>query len=124
MEVYGLGIVAATMFIGLFIGDVFGKALSVSGNVGGVGIAMLILIILTNYIQLDERTKNGIRLLSNLYIPIIVAMAAIQDVVSALKGGWVAFLAGGVATVASFFLVPVLAKSGKKGNLDNKEAEA
>jgi hypothetical protein len=34
-------------------------------------------------------------------------------VVKALSGGAVAFLAGGVATVASFFLVPLLSRIGK-----------
>ena len=58
--------------------------------VGGVGFAMLMLVIFTNYREakgkaLSERTQNGIRLLSALYIPIIVAMAARQNVVAAFE---------------------------------------
>ncbi|MBZ4654798.1 MAG: malonate transporter, MadL subunit [Peptococcaceae bacterium] len=113
MEIYGLGIIAACMFVGVFVGSIFAKLLGVSGDVGGVGIAMLLLVLVSNYIKLDEKTQNGIKLISNLYIPIIVAMAATQDVVKALSGGAVAFLAGGVATVASFFLVPLLSRIGK-----------
>ena len=113
MEIYGLGIIAACMFVGVFLGSIFAKLLGVSGDVGGVGIAMLLLVLVSNYIKLDEKTQNGIKLISNLYIPIIVAMAATQNVVKALSGGAVAFLAGGVATVASFFLVPLLSRIGK-----------
>jgi malonate transporter MadL subunit len=120
MEIYGMGLVAVCMFIGVFIGNLLAKLVGVSGDVGGVGIAMLLLVLVTNYVKLDEKTKNGIKFVSTLYIPIIVAMAAKQNVVKALSGGVVAFLAGGVATVASLFLVPLLAKIGKenksKGN--------
>ncbi|SHJ74236.1 malonate transporter, MadL subunit [Dethiosulfatibacter aminovorans DSM 17477] len=115
MEIYGFGIVAICMYIGSFIGMTLGKVLGISGNVGGVGFAMLMLVVFTNYREskgkpLSERTQNGIRLLSALYIPIIVAMAANQNVVAAFEGGAVAFLAGGVATIGAILLVPVISK--------------
>ncbi|KAF0193543.1 MAG: malonate transporter subunit MadL [Bacillota bacterium] len=116
MEVVGLGIIAACMFVGVTVGSVLAKTIGVSGDVGGVGFAMLLMVIITNYVKLDDKVKNGIQFISNLYIPIIVAMAAIQNVVSALKGGAVAFLAGGIATVASLALVPIIVKLGKFGN--------
>ncbi len=118
MEIYGLGIVAFCMYIGSFIGYFIGKTLGISGNVGGVGFAMLILILLSNYVEKkggwSERTQNGIYLLSALYIPIVVAMAGIQNVVAAFSGGAIAFVAGGVATIGSMFLVPVIGKLGSK----------
>ncbi|MDH8677176.1 malonate transporter subunit MadL [Fusibacter bizertensis] len=119
MEIYGLGIVAFCMYIGSFIGYFIGEALGISGNVGGVGFAMLLLILLSNYVDKkrggwSERTKNGIYLLSALYIPIVVAMAGIQNVVAAFSGGAIAFVAGGVATIGSMFLVPVIGKLGSK----------
>lgn len=43
-----------------------------------------------------------------MYIPIVVAMAARQNVVEALSGGWLAISAGGAAVAASFVLVPLL----------------
>lgn len=115
MEIYGLGLVAICMYIGSFMGISLGKILGINGNVGGVGFAMLILVVLTNYLEdrgkpLHEETKNGIRFLSALYIPIIVAMAARQDVVAAFEGGAVAFLAGGVATIGAMLLVPVISR--------------
>lgn len=113
MEFYGFGIVAICMFIGSFLGMYMGKLLGISGNVGGVGFSMLILIILSNYLEgkgrvLHEKTQNGIKLLSALYIPVIVAMAAKQNVVRAVEGGSIALLAGGIATVGSMLLIPVI----------------
>lgn len=124
MEIYGLGIVALCMLLGSFLGNALGKLLGISGNVGGVGMAMLFLVLLTNYYEgkgkaFSERTQKGILLLSSLYIPIIVAMAARQNVVAAFEGGVVAFAAGGVATVGSMFLVPLIAKLGS--DEENKE---
>jgi malonate transporter MadL subunit len=113
VEFYGFGIVAICMFIGSFLGMYMGKLLGISGNVGGVGFSMLILIILSNYLEgkgrvLHEKTQNGIKLLSALYIPVIVAMAAKQNVVRAVEGGSIALLAGGIATVGSMLLIPVI----------------
>ncbi len=117
MEIYGLGLVAMCMFIGSFIGRIIGVLVGVSGDVGGVGFAMLLLILITNYLEkkgkpLSQGTGRGILLLSSLYIPIVVAMSAKQDVVSAFQGGAVALIAGGVATVGGIMLVPVISKIG------------
>lgn len=115
MEIYGLGLVGACMFIGSTIGGIVGKILGVSGDVGGVGFSMLLLIIITNKLEdkgkaLSENTGNGIKLLSSLYIPITVAMSARQDVVSAFKGGLAPLLAGTLATLVGLYLVPVICK--------------
>ncbi|MEL6943200.1 MAG: malonate transporter subunit MadL, partial [Bacteroidota bacterium] len=48
-----------------------------------------------------------------MYIPVIVAMAATQNVHAALSGGMVALLAGTAATLAGFAFVPILAKIGR-----------
>lgn len=117
MEIYGLGLIAMCMFIGSFIGRIIGVLVGVNGDVGGVGFAMLLLILITNYLEkkgkpLSQGTGRGILLLSSLYIPIVVAMSAKQDVVSAFQGGAVAFIAGGVATVGGIMLVPVISKIG------------
>lgn len=118
MEIYGFGIVALCMYFGSFLGYGLGKILDISGNVGGVGFAMLMLVLLSNYVEVkkggfSERTKNGIYLISALYIPIVVAMAAKQNVVAAFNGGAVAFLAGGIATIGAMLLVPLISKLGK-----------
>ena len=41
-------------------------------------------------------------------------MAANQNVVAAFSGGAVAFLAGGIATIGSMLLVPVIGTLGQK----------
>lgn len=115
MEIYGLGFVAACMFIGSILGSIAGNLLGVHGDVGGVGFSMLLLIILTNKLEskgkaLSKSTGNGIQLLSSLYIPITVAMSARQDVVSAFRGGLAPLLAGTLATLAGLYLVPVISK--------------
>ena len=47
-----------------------------------------------------------------MYIPIVVAMAASQNVVAAVGGGMLALLAGAGAVLVSFALVPVLSRIG------------
>jgi malonate transporter MadL subunit len=47
-----------------------------------------------------------------MYIPIVVAMAAKQNVIAALSSGWMAIVAGVAAVVASLMLIPVLARFG------------
>jgi malonate transporter MadL subunit len=47
---------------------------------------------------------------SLMYIPIIVAMAARQNVFAAVSGGVMAAVAGVLAVLAAFALVPVLSR--------------
>ena len=64
-------------------------------------------------------TENGIGFWSAMYIPIVVAMAARQNVFSALSGGWMAIIAGVTAVAASFAVIPVLARFGQGGQDDS-----
>ena len=119
MVIYGLGIVAACYFTGNFAGRLLGQLMGIGGNVGGVGLAMLLLVIVTARIQktkggFSEQTSKGIIFLSSIYIPVVVAMAAKQNVVAAIDGGAVAFLAGGIATIGAMLLVPIISKLGSK----------
>ncbi|TYP57809.1 malonate transporter subunit MadL [Thermosediminibacter litoriperuensis] len=116
MEIYGMGIISLCMFIGTFLGNLLGELLGVSGDVGGVGMAMLLLVLISNYMEskgkpFPERIAKGIEFVSCLYIPIVVAMASIQNVLAAFKGGAVAFLAGGLATIGSMLLIPLISRS-------------
>jgi len=119
MVIYGLGIVAGCYFVGNFVGRFLGQLIGIGGNVGGVGLAMLLLVIVTARIQkkqggFSEKTSKGIIFLSSIYIPVVVAMASKQNVLAAVEGGAVAFLAGGVATIGAMLLVPVISKLGSK----------
>ncbi len=116
MVIYGAALLAICLLAGLFLGDVLGVLIGVEANVGGVGIAMLLLIFASE--RLNRRkpflpaTRQGILFWSGIYIPIVVAMAARQNVVAALDGGLAAFLAGTMAVVACLFLVPVISRIG------------
>jgi malonate transporter MadL subunit len=54
-----------------------------------------------------------------MYIPIIVAMAATQNVDAAFSGGWVAILAGAAATVLGLLLVPIISQIGREPNTNS-----
>ncbi len=103
MIIYGTALLALCHLLGIFLGDVLGHALGVKTNVGGVGIAMLLLIFARLYMQktdlLPKLTELGVEYWGALYIPVVVAMAATQDMVAALRGGPVAVLAA-ITTVA------------------------
>ena len=97
--------------------DYLGKIFHLTGNLGGVGIAMLLLVIGNDYFKknnlMPSETENGILFWSTMYIPVVVAMSATQNVRAALSGGWLAFLVGIIATIACYLLVPVLSKLSK-----------
>lgn len=117
MVIYGVALLSLCMLIGMFVGDLLGEVMGVQANVGGVGVAMLLLVVLTNLgsrsLKLSPITETGVGFWSAMYIPIVVAMAAQQNVLGALSGGWMAILAGAAAVVASFAMIPVLARVGR-----------
>ena len=114
MVVYGVALLAGCYLVGVILGDWLGELVGVDANVGGVGIAMLLLLALTSSqrfkIDLGDVGNSGISFWSAMYIPIVIAMAAKQNVIGALSGGWMALLAGIAAVLASFALIPVLAR--------------
>ena len=116
MVMYGVALLAFCLLAGLFVGDLLGVLIGVEANVGGVGIAMIIMILLSDRLRKKGRltplTEQGVLFWSAIYIPVIVAMAAKQNVLGAIRGGPAAILAGAGAVVACFFLVPVLSRVG------------
>jgi malonate transporter MadL subunit len=101
MIIYGTALLAVCHLLGIFLGDLLGQALGVKTNVGGVGIAMLLLIAARLYMArkdlLPKLTELGVEYWGAMYIPVVVAMAAQQDMVAALRGGPVAVLSAIVA---------------------------
>ena len=116
MIVYGVAMLSGCLILGMLIGEALGVALNVEANVGGVGIAMLFLVFASNSEKFNTLTQGvagtGINYWSAMYIPIVVAMAARQNVAAAVDGGLLALLAGVAAVIVSFALVPVLSKIG------------
>ncbi len=117
MVIYGVALLSFCMLVGVFLGELLGELIGVQANVGGVGIAMLLLIVLSNLsskkLRLNPITATGIGFWSAMYIPIVVAMAARQNVVAALSSGWMAIIAGVAAVMASFAIIPLLARIGQ-----------
>jgi len=101
--IYGTALLACCHLLGIFLGDMLGSLLGVKANVGGVGIAMLLLIfarmVMVPRKLLPEATEAGVGYWGAMYIPVVVAMAAQQNVVAALHGGPVALLAALAAVV-------------------------
>jgi malonate transporter MadL subunit len=116
MVIYGVALLAGCMLAGLYLGDLLGALLGVNANVGGVGLAMILLILLSDVLRRRGRltavTEQGVLFWSGIYIPVVVAMAAKQNVIAAVKGGPTAILAGAGAVALSFLLVPVLSRMG------------
>jgi malonate transporter MadL subunit len=123
MVIYGVALLSLCYFLGIWLGDILGVLLNVKANVGGVGFAMLFLIIAGDYLhakgKLPKSTADGVAFWSSMYIPIIVAMAAQQNVIAAIKGGPLALLAGAAAVAVAFAFVPVLAKITKPSDDDS-----
>jgi malonate transporter MadL subunit len=117
MIIYGVALLATCLVTGMIAGEYLGVAIGVEANVGGVGIAMLLLVIACNFgrfnLPVDGPSGEGIKFWSAMYIPIVVAMAARQNVVAAVDGGLLAIVAGVTAVVVSFALVPLLSRVGR-----------
>ena len=114
MVIYGVALVAGCYMAGNVIGDILGALLGVKANIGGVGFAMLFLIIISAWAQqkgiMKAPEEQGIKWWSAMYIPVVVAMSSIQNVAAALSGGVVALAGGALAVAVGFLLIPVLAK--------------
>ncbi len=114
MVIYGVALLAFCYLTGIYLGDILGALLGVKANVGGVGFAMLLLIILSNKGidsgWLDKKSQEGIAFWSAMYIPIVVAMSSIQNVVAALSGGAVAILGGVLGVALAFAFIPILSR--------------
>jgi malonate transporter MadL subunit len=125
MVIYGVALLAFSMLVGIFIGDLLGILLGVQANVGGVGIAMMLLIILSNLshhkFHLNPVTETGITFWSAMYIPIVVAMAAKQNIIAAVSSGWLAVIAGLLAVAFSFALIPVFARISNRKSVSGEK---
>ncbi len=117
MTIYGVALLAFCYVTGQIFGEFLGKTLGVEANVGGVGFAMLLLILLNDWLEkkgyLDKLTESGVQFWSQMYIPIIVAMASIQNVKVAVSSGFIAILAGIVPVVVCFLAIPIISKTSK-----------
>lgn len=119
MAIYGTALLSLCLIAGLIAGKLIGLAIGIDANVGGVGIAMLLLILVSGRLQISglmaKPTQNGVLFWSSIYIPIVVAMAASQNVRAAVSGGTIAIVAGVVVVIVSFAMVPLISRIGQPG---------
>ena len=112
MIIYGTAILAACHLLGVWIGDLLGVAIGVKANVGGVGIAMILLIAVRVQLAkrglMPETTELGVAFWAAMYSPVVVAMAATQNVTAALKGGPVAVMAALGAVVLCALVIALI----------------
>ena len=128
MLVYGVAVLAGCFITGQLVGEVLGRLLHIDANIGGVGFAMLLLILVNQWMHkrklFSAEMERGIQFWSNMYIPVIVAMASIQNVKAALSSGMIAILAGIIPTTICFFLIPFISRMSnhKPSTIKNKQA--
>lgn len=124
--IYGIAVLSACFLLGQPIGTWLGLWLGIDANVGGVGFAMVFLILSNQWLRTRKLftadMEGGIVFWSNLYIPVIVAMSATQNVKGAISGGWMALLAGTIPTALCVLLIPVLSR--RKANDPKEMAQA
>jgi malonate transporter MadL subunit len=118
MIIYGVAILAFSYLTGQLCGEYLGEFLGVKANVGGVGFAMIILLLCKEWLQkkgwLDVEFEKGVDFWNKMYIPVIIAMSASQNVKVAVSSGFLAVLVGLVPVVAAFFTLPYLIKLSQK----------
>lgn len=117
MIIYGVALLAACSLAGMFLGELLGHLCQIEANVGGVGFSMLLLMAASRWIRPDTpagaEAAAGIRFWAAMYVPIVVAMAASQNVYAAVASGPVALAAGLSAVGVGFALVAVLGRLGR-----------
>lgn len=127
MTIFGVALLATCTLVGVFLGDVLGVVLGVKANVGGIGIAMMLLIAARIWLVrrglLSHGVKLGVEFWSTMYIPIVVAMAAQQNVVAAARGGPIVLIAAVGALVTSFAAVAVISRVGGRRPAPEHEDE-
>ncbi len=127
MTISGVALLALCTLVGTLLGDFLGIALDVQANVGGVGLAMLLLVTARVYLHRAGRLSDGVKLgvgfWAALYIPIVVAMAATQNVVAAVEGGPMVLVAGTLTVLLNFVVFGVISRSGpRQETMDEIEA--
>ncbi len=112
--IYGVALLSGCMLVGSFIGNLLGLLTGLNSDIGGVGFAMLLLLVLTNSKKVNEIMpkgyEKGLNFWKEMFIPVIIAMSASQNVISALDGGLLALVSGLGVVLVSFLLIPVFNK--------------
>ena len=113
---------AVCMLLGKYIGTCFGTLVGIHADVGGVGFAILLLLFVSNSRLFPFARKpefiQGMQFWKKLYIPVVVAMAASQNVYRMLNSGMVAIVGGAASVAFPFLLLYILHKREERRNRD------
>ena len=125
--IFGVALLAACMFIGSFVGNVLGALIGLDSDVGGVGFAMLLLLLVVNSKKISQKlpkgSAEGLTFWKEMFLPIVIAMSTSQNVYHAVSGGAVAAVAGLASVAASFALLVLLRRISKKKSISNDGEE-
>ncbi|WP_336009408.1 malonate transporter subunit MadL [Acinetobacter calcoaceticus] len=112
MIIYGTAILAICHLLGDYFGNTLGMLLGVKANVGGVAISMILLILSKELLArkgyLPQITQFGVLYWSGMYIPIVVAMSAGQNVVAALSGGMLGLIVSIASLIGTVLVIRYL----------------
>jgi malonate transporter MadL subunit len=110
----GLALLAFSFLLGMWTGEILGSLLGIQANVGGVGFAMIFLILIKEWFTrrrwFGSELEFGIEFWNKLYIPVVIAMAASLNVKSAISSGSLAIFAGILPVFLAFLIFPMLVK--------------
>ncbi|MDQ0455664.1 malonate transporter subunit MadL [Rhizobium paknamense] len=122
MVIFGTALLAACYLAGIAIGEGIAVLIGVKANVGGVGIAMMLLIAAIHKMQklgfYVPETARGVTFWASMYIPVVVAMASTQNVIVAVRSGPLAILAAVLTFSVCFFFVGVINRIIERSNPD------
>jgi malonate transporter MadL subunit len=114
MIIYGTALLAICHLLGDYFGNTLGMLLGVNANVGGVAISMILLILSKELLAkkgyLPQGTQFGVLYWSGMYIPIVVAMSAGQNVVAALSGGMLGLIVSVASLIGTVLVIRYLNK--------------
>ncbi|MBW3009723.1 malonate transporter subunit MadL [Acinetobacter baumannii] len=112
MIICGTAILAICHLLGDYLGNTLGMVLGVKANVGGVAISMILLILSKELLAkkgyLPQVTQFGVLYWSGMYIPIVVAMSAGQNVVAALSGGMLGLIVSIASLIGTVLVIRYL----------------
>ena len=123
--IYSLVTLSLCMIVGKYIGLLLGTRVGINADVGGVGFAIILLVLITNSPRLaftqKKEFKDGVNFWKQMYMPVVVALAATQNVYRMLTSGLVAIVAGSAAVAVPFLIVYLLHKHDERRQAKNED---
>jgi malonate transporter MadL subunit len=112
MVILGTALLAACYLAGIAVGEGIAVLIGVQANVGGVGIAMLLLIASLHFLQkrglYAPETEKGVTFWAAMYIPVVVAMASTQNVLVAVRSGPIALISAAASFAVCILFISLI----------------